>query len=129
MNAEQFLQAQQNRRRVRPRPLNEAHDPQQQSALAKVLARAARRRREYEAVAAAWARVVPPASRDSAWVEEVRVDTALVLTESGSELGELRRQQATLERRVCALVPSLRHMRFELAGRPRSRPDVDRSDA
>ena len=129
MNAEQFRQAQQNRRRVGPRLLSRGHEARQPSALAQVLARAARRRREYESAAAAWARVVPAASRASTWVEEISADTALVLTASSSELGELRRQQATLERHVCALAPGLRHVRFELARRSGRRPKPDRSDA
>jgi hypothetical protein len=87
--------------------------------LAAVVARAARQLRRREQAAAAWARVAPPAWLADTTVETLegeRRDVLLIRVTNATLAYGLRREQATLQRRLGRLVPGVRRIRFVVAG-------------
>lgn len=120
MDASEYDRLRAGRRRWTPRTLGEAA-PRADRALspaAAVVARAARDWRRRADGVAAWQRLAAPAWLERTAVDRVYGDVLLVAVADAELAFALRRQQATLERRLRALVRGVRQLRFVVAAAP-----------
>ena len=125
MNIEQYRQLCANQRARGPLRLGEPTRRRKdgRTALAMVLADAARRQRRLIAAKAAWHRIAEPRFSEETAVDVVAGDTVIVAVRNSTALYDLSRRQATLERRMVELVPGVHRLQFVMRA---ARPNVDR---